>query len=212
VIRLFGVAAAPDVERALEHRTDAVRRHGARGGRAARGGDALLGPRPSWAKEKAIGARMINARFRNADREAVVPQRVPPPPLLILADGLLRVASARYGQAALPHRLRGRPAVRHGRAVGAWRDPASGEPLESCCIVTTAPRAVGRARARPHAVIVPPTPTPSGWTRATKRRRTSRACSSECGAGTARPPREQGASTTPATKARTSCCRWQRPG
>ena len=36
-----------------------------------------------------------------------------------------------------------------------WRDPATGEPLESCALITTPAPAVRRAHPRPHAVIIP---------------------------------------------------------
>jgi putative SOS response-associated peptidase YedK len=94
---------------------------------------------PSWAKEKSIGVRMINARaetlrdkpaFRNAylRRRALVP-----------ADGYYewQRLGARDKQ---PYVIR--PATGAPFAIAAlwewWRDPANGEPLESCTLITTA--------------------------------------------------------------------------
>jgi len=111
---------------------------------------------PSWAKEKSIGARMINARsetlaekpsFRNAFRRRRC---------LILADGYYEWQ--RSGTVKQPYFI----SFEDGQPFGMaglwerWRDPASGEPLESCCIVTTSPAA---AVAQVHdrmPVIVPP--------------------------------------------------------
>jgi putative SOS response-associated peptidase YedK len=141
IVRLFGVTAAPEIEPrwniAPTQFIAAVR--------------APVGPReaamlywglvPSWAKEKSIGARMINARsetlgekpsFRNAFRRRRC---------LILADGYYEWQRA--GAVKQPYFI----AFADGRPFGMaglwerWRDPATGEPLESCCIVTTAPSA-----------------------------------------------------------------------
>ena len=156
VIRLFGVAAAPEIEPrwniAPTQFIATVREAG--GPREV----AMLywGLVPSWAKEKSIGARMINARsetlgekpsFRNAFRRRRC---------LILADGYYEWQ--RSGAVKQPYFI----AFADGQPFGMaglwerWRDPATGEPLESCCIVTTSPAA---AVAHVHdrmPVIVPP--------------------------------------------------------
>jgi len=156
VIRLFGVAAAPDVEpRWNIAPTQYVATVRAAGGPRE---VAMLywGLVPSWAKEKAIGARMINARsetltekpsFRNAFRRRRC---------LILADGYYEWQ--RSGTVKQPYLI----ACEDGQPFGMaglwerWRDPASGEPLESCCIVTTAPApSVAHVHDR-MPVIVPP--------------------------------------------------------
>jgi putative SOS response-associated peptidase YedK len=156
VTRLFGVAAAPEVEPrwniAPTQFVATVREAG--------------GPRelsmlywgliPSWAKEKAIGARMINARsetltekpsFRNAFRRRRC---------LILAGGWYEWQ--RSGAVKQPYFI----SFADGQPFGMaglwerWRDPATGEPMESCCIVTTAPSpAVAHVHDR-MPVIVPP--------------------------------------------------------
>jgi putative SOS response-associated peptidase YedK len=156
VIRLFGVAAAPEIEPrwniAPTQFIATVREAG--GPREV----AMLywGLVPSWAKEKSIGARMINARsetlgekpsFRNAFRRRRC---------LILADGYYEWQ--RSGAVKQPYFI----GFGDGQPFGMaglwerWRDPASGEPLESCCIVTTAPAAsVAHVHDR-MPVIVPP--------------------------------------------------------
>jgi len=141
VIRLFGVAAAPEIEPrwniAPTQFIATVREAG--GPREV----AMLywGLVPSWAKEKSIGTRMINARsetlrekpsFRNAFRRRRC---------LILADGYYEWQ--RSGPVKQPYFI----GFADGQPFGMaglwerWRDPASGEPLESCCIITTSPAA-----------------------------------------------------------------------
>jgi len=94
---------------------------------------------PGWAKEKSIGARMINARaetlaekpsFRNAYRRRRC---------LVLADGYYEWQ--RSGAVKQPYFISFRDERPFGMAGlwERWRDPGSGEALESCCIVTTAP-------------------------------------------------------------------------
>ena len=142
VTRLFGVAAAPEVEpryNIAPTQYIATVRADELGDR----GLAMLywGLVPSWAKEKSIGARMINARgetlrekpsFRNAYKRRRC---------LVLADGYYEWQ--RSGGVKQPYFI----AFASGEPFGiaglweSWRDPASGEPLESCCLVTTAPAA-----------------------------------------------------------------------
>jgi putative SOS response-associated peptidase YedK len=141
VTRLFGVASAPEIEPryniAPTQFVAAVRETG--GPREV----AMLywGLVPSWAKDKAIGARMINARsetltekpsFRNAFRRRRC---------LVLADGYYEWQ--RSGAVKQPYYVSFADGAPFGMAGlwERWRDPASGEPLESCCIVTTTPAA-----------------------------------------------------------------------
>ena len=156
IVRLFGVAAAPEIEPrwniAPTQFIATVREAG--GPREV----AMLywGLVPSWAKEKAIGARMINARsetltekpsFRNAFRRRRC---------LILADGYYEWQ--RSAAVKQPYFI----ALDDGEPFGMaglwerWRDPVTGEPLESCCIVTTSPSpTVAHVHDR-MPVIVPP--------------------------------------------------------
>jgi len=156
IVRLFGVAAAPEIEPrwniAPTQFIATVREAG--GPREV----AMLywGLVPSWAKEKAIGARMINARsetltekpsFRNAFRRRRC---------LILADGYYEWQ--RSAAVKQPYFI----ALDDGEPFGMaglwerWRDPLTGEPLESCCIVTASPSpTVAHVHDR-MPVIVPP--------------------------------------------------------
>jgi putative SOS response-associated peptidase YedK len=156
VARLFGVADAPGVEPryniAPTQFVAAVRETG--GPREV----AMLywGLVPSWAKEKSIGARMINARsetlaekpsFRNAYKRRRC---------LVLADGYYEWQ--RSGATKQPYFISFAAGEPFGMAGlwERWRDPASGEPLESCCIVTTSPApAVAHVHDR-MPVIIPP--------------------------------------------------------
>ncbi|MBP9591052.1 MAG: SOS response-associated peptidase [Steroidobacteraceae bacterium] len=142
VSRLFGVADAPAVEpryniaptqfiAAVRERED--RRRGL--------GLLYWGLVPSWSKDRAIGARMINARgetlrekpsFRSAYRRRRC---------LVLADGYYEWQ--RSGAVKQPFFI----SLASGEPFGmaglweTWSDPAGGDPFESCCIVTTAPAA-----------------------------------------------------------------------
>lgn len=92
---------------------------------------------PSWAKERSIGHRMINARadtlaakpsFRTAFRRRRC---------LVLADGYYEWRAAPGGKQ--PYFIRAEDGAPIGMAGlwERWRDPESGAPLESCAIVTT---------------------------------------------------------------------------
>jgi putative SOS response-associated peptidase YedK len=156
VTRLFGVADAPEVEPryniAPTQFVAAVRETG--GPREV----AMLywGLVPSWAKEKSIGARMINARsetlaekpsFRNAYKRRRC---------LVLADGYYEWQ--RSGAVKQPYFISFAAGEPFGMAGlwERWRDPGSGEPLESCCIVTTSPApAVAHVHDRMPVIITP---------------------------------------------------------
>ena len=156
VIRLFGVAAAPEIEPrwniAPTQFVATVREAG--GPREV----AMLywGLVPSWAKEKAIGARMINARGETLTEKPSFRSAFRRRRCLVLADGYYEWQ--RSGAVKQPYFI----AFEGGQPFGMaglwerWRDPASGEPLESCCIVTTSPApSVAHVHDR-MPVIVPP--------------------------------------------------------
>jgi putative SOS response-associated peptidase YedK len=99
---------------------------------------------PMWAKEKSIGARMINARAETlrekpAFRDAYRARRA-----LVVADGYYEwmKLNAREKQPYFIQPASGTPFA-FAALWEAWRDPATGDPLESCAIVTTsAPAAI----------------------------------------------------------------------
>ena len=142
VTRLFGVSGVAEIEprwNIAPAQYIAAVRAGGDGRRAL----AMLhwGLVPSWAKERSIGARMINARgetlrekpsFRSAYRRRRC---------LILADGYYEWQ--RSGSVKQPFLISFTDREPFGMAGlwESWKDPAGGEPLESCCIVTTSPAA-----------------------------------------------------------------------
>ena len=141
VTRLFGVAGAPAVEpryNIAPTQYVAVVREGGEDP-ARRVAMLYWGLVPSWAKEKSIGARMINARgetlrekpsFRNAYRRRRC---------LVLADGYYEWQ--RSGPVKQPYFISFADGEPFGMAGlwETWRETGSDAALESCCIVTTAP-------------------------------------------------------------------------
>jgi putative SOS response-associated peptidase YedK len=141
VTRLFDVAAAPDIEPryniAPTQYVAAVRETG--GPREV----AMLhwGLVPSWAKDKAIGARMINARAETLTEKPSFRSAFRRRRCLVLADGYYEWQ--RSGTVKQPYFIGFADGAPFGMAGlwERWRDPASGEALESCCLVTTTPAA-----------------------------------------------------------------------
>ena len=94
---------------------------------------------PHWAKERAIGNKLINARGdtlaeKPSFRDAYKKRRC-----LLPADGYFEWK--REGTVKQPYAFRakdGRPLALAG-LWSSWKDPANGETLESCAIVTTSP-------------------------------------------------------------------------
>jgi len=95
---------------------------------------------PSWAKEPSVGNRMINARAetlaeRPAYRVAFRRRRC-----AVLADGWYEWQAVAAGkQPWFIHARDGAPMALAG-LWETWRDPAGGEPVESCTIVTAEAR------------------------------------------------------------------------
>ncbi len=87
---------------------------------------------PSWAREKSIGARMINARAETLGEKPSFRSAYQRRRCLVLADGWYEWQRTAARQAAFLHALRdGEP---FGMA-GLWESvarPGGGEPLESC--------------------------------------------------------------------------------
>jgi putative SOS response-associated peptidase YedK len=112
---------------------------------------------PAWAKEKSVGARMINARAETlrekpAYREAYKYRRA-----LVAADGYYEWMKL-GGNVKQPYFIQ--PASGTPFAFGAlwesWRDPASGEPLESCTLITApAPAPIAHIHDRMPLIISP---------------------------------------------------------
>ncbi|MDH5246804.1 MAG: SOS response-associated peptidase, partial [Betaproteobacteria bacterium] len=95
---------------------------------------------PVWAKEKSIGARMTNARAETLREKPAFRTAYRKRRGLVPADGYYEwmTLGPRDKQ---PYFIR--PASGTPFALAAlwetWRDPASGDPLESCTLITTSP-------------------------------------------------------------------------
>jgi putative SOS response-associated peptidase YedK len=138
VTRLFGVAAAPEVEpryNIAPTQYIATVRADEQGDR----GLAMLywGLVPSWAKEKSIGARMINARAETVAQKPSFRSAFKRRRCLVLADGYYEWQVRPAGKQ--PHFIRMRSAQAFAMAGlwEAWREGEGNEPLESCAIITT---------------------------------------------------------------------------
>jgi len=112
---------------------------------SAAGGRELVGLHwgliPSWAKERAIGARMINARAETVAEKPAFRAALRARRCLIVADGFYEWQKA--GARKQPWYIR----MRDGRPfafAGLWERWAAGpdEVLDSCTIVTTTPNGV----------------------------------------------------------------------
>jgi putative SOS response-associated peptidase YedK len=142
VTRLFGVAGVADIEprwNIAPTQYIAAVRAGDDGRRAL----AMLywGLVPSWAKERSIGARMINGRGETLSEKPSFRNAYKRRRCLILADGYYEWQ--RSGSVKQPFFISFADREPFGMAGlwESWKDPASGEPLESCCIVTISPAA-----------------------------------------------------------------------
>jgi len=95
---------------------------------------------PVWAKEKSIGSRMTNARAETLQEKPAFRSAYRKRRGLVPADGYYEwmQLGPRDKQ---PFFLRPASGTPFALAAlwEAWRDPASGEPLESCTLITTAP-------------------------------------------------------------------------
>jgi putative SOS response-associated peptidase YedK len=93
---------------------------------------------PSWAKERSVGARMINARAETVAEKPAFRAALRARRCLIVADGFYEWRKT--GARKQPHFIR----LRDGRPfafAGLWERWAAGpdEAVESCVIVTTTP-------------------------------------------------------------------------
>jgi putative SOS response-associated peptidase YedK len=95
---------------------------------------------PAWAKEKAIGSRMSNARAETLQEKPAFRSAYRKRRGLVPADGYYEwmQLGPRDKQ---PYFIRPASSTPFALAAlwEAWRDPASGESLESCTLITTAP-------------------------------------------------------------------------
>lgn len=157
VRRVFGVASVPPLEaryNVAPTQPVPVLREREPGGREV----VLLhwGLVPSWAKERSIGNRMINARAETLPEKPAYRRAFRDRRCLVLADGWYEWQATASGKQ--PWFICGRERQPLGLAGlwEAWRDPGTGEVLESCTIVTRdAPGRLGSIHHRMPAVIPP---------------------------------------------------------
>jgi putative SOS response-associated peptidase YedK len=110
---------------------------------------------PVWAKEKSIGARMINARAETLREKPAFRQAYRRRRALVVADGYYEwmKVSAREKQPYFIQPASGTPFA-FGALWESWRDPATGEPLESCTLITTqAPKPIAHIHDRMPLII-----------------------------------------------------------
>ena len=105
---------------------------------------------PSWAKERAVGYRMINARSETAGEKPSFRKALRTRRCIVPADGFYewqppREEPGKFGDRAkrkpvkIPHFFR--DPVGHILAIAglweSWTDPGTGEVVESCTLLTT---------------------------------------------------------------------------
>lgn len=156
VRRLFALEAVPE----LEPRYNIAPTQAVAAVRAPAGTRELVllhwGLVPRWARERAIGNRMINARAETlaekpAFRDAFRRRRC-----LVVADGWYEWQAAPDGRQPWFIRARDRDPIAFAGLWERWTDPADGQPLESCALVTTDATAALRRIHDRMPVVLPP--------------------------------------------------------
>lgn len=94
---------------------------------------------PFWAKERAIGNRLINARAETLAEKPSFRDSFKKRRCLIPADGFYEWRKVEGGKQPYLLRLRGGAPFGFAGLWSSWKDRESGETLESCAIVTTRP-------------------------------------------------------------------------
>lgn len=92
---------------------------------------------PKWAREKAVGSRMINARAETVAEKPAYRDAFRKRRCLVAADGWYEWQSAPGGKNPWFIRLRERRPIGFAGLWERWTDPSNGSLLESCTIVTT---------------------------------------------------------------------------
>lgn len=92
---------------------------------------------PKWAKERAIGNRMINARAETVAEKPAFRDAFRKRRCLVLADGWYEWQVAPGGKQPWFIRTEAAQPFAFAGLWERWKDPANGSMLESCTIVTT---------------------------------------------------------------------------
>jgi putative SOS response-associated peptidase YedK len=93
---------------------------------------------PSWAKDPAIGDRMINARAETLAEKPSFRRALQKRRCLILADGFYEWKKEGKKKAPMYIGLQSREPFAFAGLWETWKSPA-GEPIHSCTIITTSP-------------------------------------------------------------------------
>lgn len=111
---------------------------------------------PYWAKEAAIGNRMINARSEGVAEKPAFKHSFRKKRCLIPADGFYEwKKEGKVKQPFLIHRIDRKPFAFAG-LWSVWRDPEKGIPVETFTILTTSPNDLMRPLHDRMPVIIPP--------------------------------------------------------
>jgi putative SOS response-associated peptidase YedK len=94
---------------------------------------------PFWAKDRAIGNRLINARAESLAEKPAYRDSFKKRRCLVVADGFYEWQKVDGRKQPWLLRLRDGGPFGFAGLWSLWRDKASGEELESCTIVTTSP-------------------------------------------------------------------------
>lgn len=113
---------------------------------------------PSWAKDKTIGNRLINARAETVAEKPSFRSAFKRRRCLIVADGFYEWQRLDQGKAKQPYfiHLRDPHPFAFAGLWERWQDQASGEVIESCTILTTAPNQLMAVIHNRMPVILPP--------------------------------------------------------
>ncbi len=94
---------------------------------------------PFWAKDKAIGNRMINARAETVHGKPAFRAAFKKRRCLVLADGFYEWVKDADGKTPHYIYLRSREPFAMAGLWESWHDEAADKPLETCTIITTDP-------------------------------------------------------------------------
>lgn len=94
---------------------------------------------PSWAKDAAIGNRMINARAETLVEKPSYRTPLKRRRCIILADGFYEWRADGKRKTPMYIRLQSHKPFALAGLWETWKDPASGEVIPSCTIITTSP-------------------------------------------------------------------------
>lgn len=112
---------------------------------------------PHWAKEATIGARTINARAETVAEKPAFRDSFRRRRCLIPADGFYEWQKREGGKQPYLLRLRDGAPFAFAGLWSRWRDPGSGESLDTCAIVTTTPNELAATVHDRMPVILPAT-------------------------------------------------------